>query len=362
LLGQLGGIVSREVNVTDFKAGSGGDIYNFESILNSNVSGFDGSTNPFGTFVRLLQDGDDTLFQFDADGGSGPESFVTLTRLQYTTVTDFTFENFDPGYSPDGGPTPGIVLTGTPVDDILTGGVGNDILNGLEEGDVLDGDAGDDEINGGAGNDVLRGGFGDDIINGGDDNDTINGDAGDDRLNGGDGNDVIRGGAGSNFIDGGRGNDSLTGGSGSDIIFGREGDDRIVGSGDDVVDAGSGDDFITFSGNPFGLIGEITLGDGRDILEVRRTDTSVPVVTDFQAGPGGDVLDLDLITTSSLNYDGFANLFAEGYLRLVAENGGTFVEYDRDASGSAFNFGRLVFLLRALLMVLLMPIWIMTVI
>lgn len=338
------GDVRREVTITDFQTGFGGDVYNFEGILNSSLVDFSGSTNPFGDFVRIIQDGADTLFQVDIDGASGAGDYVTVTRIANTQISDFTFENFDPAYNPDGGPTPGQTIIGTADDDILTGGVGDDIISGLDGIDILDGDAGNDEINGGAGRDTIRGGFGNDVINGGEGIDSINGGDGNDELFGGADSDSLNGGAGDDFLDGGEGNDNLNGGLGNDTIFGGGGNDRITANEADIVDAGSGDDFISFTPSSASGSAVFTLGDGSDALEIRNTNGAAAIVTDFQTGPNGDVLDLDFLTTSSLNYDGFTNLFAAGYLRLVAENGGTAIEYDRDASGVDFNFSRLVFL------------------
>jgi len=55
-----GGNDGHRVTVTDFTAGSGGDVLNISSVL-SGLSGWDGSTNPFAAgFLRLVQNGADT--------------------------------------------------------------------------------------------------------------------------------------------------------------------------------------------------------------------------------------------------------------------------------------------------------------
>ena len=60
---------------------------------------------------------------------------------------------------------------GNCLDNVLTGGTGNDVLIGGAGHDTLNGEAGHDKLNGGIGNDVLWGGAG---------NDTLTGDAGSD--------------------------------------------------------------------------------------------------------------------------------------------------------------------------------------
>ena len=67
----------------------------------------------------------------------------------------------------------GQVINGTPNDDTLSGGSGNDIINGLAGNDTLYGNDGNDTLNGGAGADALYGGAGNDVLNGGPGNDTL---------------------------------------------------------------------------------------------------------------------------------------------------------------------------------------------
>lgn len=76
----------------------------------------------------------------------------------------------------------------------------------------------DDVLDGYNGNDVIFGGSGDDHLRGGKGRDTLYGDRGNDRLEGGDGNDVLYGGNGRDFLIGGEGDDTLTGGAGRDIF------------------------------------------------------------------------------------------------------------------------------------------------
>ena len=89
--------------------------------------------------------------------------------------------------------------------DILTGGVGDDVMYGGEGLDQIFGGLGNDKLFGGAGIDYLEGGNGNDDLHGGDDNDVLIGGRGDDNLYGENGDDVIAGMEGSDWMWGGGG-------------------------------------------------------------------------------------------------------------------------------------------------------------
>ncbi|PXW81580.1 hemolysin type calcium-binding protein [Nitrosomonas sp. Nm84] len=84
-----------------------------------------------------------------------------------------------------------IISHGTPGEDRIKGGNGNDILNGGEGEDNLFGENGNDTLNGGNSIDNLFGGSSNDILNGGNGNDWLAGEKGSDTLTGGSGNDVF---------------------------------------------------------------------------------------------------------------------------------------------------------------------------
>jgi Ca2+-binding RTX toxin-like protein len=88
-----------------------------------------------------------------------------------------------------------VSIEGTPNDDLLKGGEGDDKISGED---------GNDTIMAGKGNDNMKGGKGEDIINGELGNDTLQGGSGDDKLNGEDGNDLIEGGKGDDMLLGGK--------------------------------------------------------------------------------------------------------------------------------------------------------------
>jgi hypothetical protein len=124
-------------------------------------------------------------------------------------------------------------ITGTPGDDVICAGAGNDFVNGLGGNDVIYGGAGDDRLLGGTGKDLIFGQVGNDIIDGG---------GGADKLSGNDGKDRIAGGADQDFLQGGAGADNLSAGSGPDMIDGGKGKDTITtGAGNDVCNADSAD-------------------------------------------------------------------------------------------------------------------------
>ena len=155
----------------------------------------------------------------------------------------------------------GLVLAGTALTDVLTGGAGSDNIIALGGDDVVVGNAGDDAIsggdgadliNGGAGRDVIFAGAGDDQVFGGDHADMIYGDAGADRLFGDQGNDMITAGAGDDSVFGGAGNDLFVAevGDGNDVYFG---DDADGGAGIDTLDisAATVDTFVNLGSGTY---------------------------------------------------------------------------------------------------------------
>ena len=112
--------------------------------------------------------------------------------------------------------------------------------------DEFIGQGGDDNARGDGDNDTLRG-------NGG--NDTLSGNAGRDSLLGGDDNDVLRGGEGTDTLRGGNGEDTLIGGLDNDTLSGGAGRDLFVRSAHDATDT----------------ISDFDAGRGGDILEIQGT-------------------------------------------------------------------------------------------
>ena len=199
--------------VTDFTAGAGGDRIDVTALLAFYSLGYTGG-DPFSAangYLRLIQSGTDTLFQYDDDGAAGTaHTFHTALILQGVVSTALTPWNYigilDPNSADalagNGGMTPLNITSGTitlvdvaPGVDIInissgatagqsltvatasyatnttnngtlviyalpttastiTGSPGNDIITGSSADDILDGGPGNDTLNGGAGNDT----------------------------------------------------------------------------------------------------------------------------------------------------------------------------------------------------------------
>ncbi|WP_459789796.1 cadherin domain-containing protein [Alteriqipengyuania sp. 357] len=149
-------------------------------------------------------------------------------------------------------------ITGGGGDDIIASGDGDDILAGNAGFDTLKGEAGNDVLYGGAGNDILDGGLGRDILIGGTGQDaasyassavgvkvhlsamhTNTGEASGDEF---DSIEDLIGSAGIDELGGDDGDNELTGGRGNDLLTGNTGDDSYVwniGDGADVIAEGA---------------------------------------------------------------------------------------------------------------------------
>jgi CSLREA domain-containing protein len=174
-------------------------------------------------------------------------------------------------------------------DDVILGTPGNDFIDAGNGDDVICGEGGDDQIFGSLGNDFIFGGEGDDRLWGNDGNDRVRGQQGNDEILGEDGNDFLYGGIGDDVIRGGRGNDTIGGFGGADEIFGGEGDDTIWGGfGADRVLGEAGADTI------FGLVGNDVLagGPGNDIVNGDAGDDSIAGDTGDDIVSGGNGPDI----------------------------------------------------------------------
>lgn len=191
----LGG--ANTIVINDFAAGAGGDVINLADLLrgfyiNSPVQPPMG--NPFaGGFLKLVQDGADTIIRLDYDGsGPGGSSVYIrdLVRLKNVVATNIIAENLA-GYAPDGSALVAVTVNGTAGNDLVEAGAATGSYYGLGGDDRMIGSSANDVLDGGTGNDVITGGFGNDTLIGGDGNDHLSDDFGNDVLSGGAGDDVI---------------------------------------------------------------------------------------------------------------------------------------------------------------------------
>ncbi|WP_427452897.1 pre-peptidase C-terminal domain-containing protein [Litorimonas sp. WD9-15] len=199
-------------------------------------------------------------------------------------------------------------ITGTVLDDLMTGGLGNDTLLGAAGNDDIRGNDGDDTLEGGDGNDLIFGGASNDVVNGdggndtlrgGDGTDNIRGGIGDDRLFGDDGDDILGGDSGNDVILAGIGDDRLFGGNGEDRLFGQGGDDIINGADDnDLVQGGGGNDTLNGDAGDDRILGdagadELNGGEGADTLNGGADDDTLNGDSgndDLIGGSGADTL------------------------------------------------------------------------
>ncbi|MHA6770114.1 calcium-binding protein [Sphingobium ummariense] len=305
---------SSGIIVTDFEAGSAGDILSPDNFLSG--TSWKAGTNPFEAgYLRLVQDGADTIVQVDyfADGRNPYD----VVRLEGVTAKSLTAHNFG-GYSPDSPTIEAIVRTGTAGDDDFSGTVGDDGLQGFGGDDILFGGAGNDRIEGGEGADHLNGGLGDDQLLGGTGNDRI------EDLDGG--NDILDGGAGDDVIvlerrwAPGAGEVVINGGDGSDFVTVTPWIDDAL-----TVDLGAGDDILQIKYAPSGGM-VISTGSGHDLValhaDLASTRVGPIVIEDFQTGDDGDQLDWVWVAQRIIGHrvwEGDYNPFASGDFVLVQQ-------------------------------------------
>ncbi|WP_407067293.1 calcium-binding protein [Methylobacterium sp. Leaf111] len=281
--------------ITDFRAGSGGDILDL-SVMDKRYE-WHGDIFQEG-YVKFVQSGADTLLKVDANGGG--DGFITLATLKDVSAGSLTAANIQTSMLADGtgyisppptesspdpvpAPTPAPVTPSAPVSGTAThlGTTGSNYLQGSSGNDILKGLAGDDFLLGRVGNDILEGGTGSDTLVGGDGSDTASyasattavkaslydastnlgeakgdvyygvenllGSAYADVLQGNGSMNVLAGGAGDDTLSGMSGMDTLWGGAGNDHLYGGNQNDTLIGGlGKDVLVGGADRDTFVF--------------------------------------------------------------------------------------------------------------------
>ncbi|WP_421249110.1 tandem-95 repeat protein, partial [Aeromonas sanarellii] len=90
-----------ELRITDFAGGVNGDVLSIDSLLVNSTGYSEG--NPFDPalgYLRLVQQGVDTLLQWDRDGSSvATQGWRTVAILQNTQAASLTIDNFAPATS-----------------------------------------------------------------------------------------------------------------------------------------------------------------------------------------------------------------------------------------------------------------------
>jgi Ca2+-binding RTX toxin-like protein len=223
-------------------------------------------------------------------------------------------------------------LRGGDGNDVLHGGLGEDLIQGGKGNDVMDGSLSSDTLEGGEGNDAFKTDPGGDDYSGGAGIDSVDytgrvaplditlnnvatdGQAGEndnvrsdiESVTGGKGNDEIDGSNGDNTLIGGDGDDTLTGFGGVDKLYGEADQDKLYGNDDDDalyggegmdrLDAGPGIDILAGMGGPDTMLGgtgndKFYGGAGEDTVSYQSLTAPVTVDLDgsaFDDGPEGE--------------------------------------------------------------------------
>jgi Ca2+-binding RTX toxin-like protein len=223
-------------------------------------------------------------------------------------------------------PVAGVIRTGTPQPDVLTGSAGDDNIVAFADDDVIVADAGADAISGGDGNDFVNAGAGRDVIFAG---------AGNDQVFAGDGADIVYGDAGADRIFGDQGNDLINAGAGDDTVFGGAGNDLIVaeiGDGNDVYfgddsEGGSGVDTLDMSAATVNVtvnLGSGPLFNGSTASSQTGSDT-LWGIENVNTGSGNDTI----TASNAVNViSGGAGNDTFRFTSASAANGDTIVDFE----------------------------------
>ena len=271
------------------------------NILNG-LGGADSMAGGAGNDIYVVDNAGDSVFEALSAGIDLIQSRVTLTL---------------------GSEVENLTLTGT----TSISGTGNDLAN------VILGNAAANSLTGGLGDDTLNGGGGADTLTGGDGNDWYFIDNAKDLLveAGGEGSDTV---SSTGSVDlnlprfaniehvtlSGGGTINATGNADANLLHGNvAGNILIGGDGADTLDGGLGVDKLT-GGNGSDLFLRHAINEGRD------------AITDFQAGAGGDVLDIsDMLL-------GFTAGNEAQFVQCVASGSATILRVDANGSAGGAHF------------------------
>jgi len=309
--------------------GTAGDDVLQSSEHSTQIYGYDGND--------ILIGGGNRDFLFGGDGSDQAFGNDGNDVLKGGAGGDYLFGNAGPDW-----------MEGGSEGDSVVGGAGDDVIFGESGGDYLFGDDGNDYEYGGDDGDYMLGGNNEDWMQGGNGadmlygqagSDVLIGDAGGDYLIGDDGNDVLKGGDDGDYHLGGNGGDYVEGGNGGDMMYGGAGDDVILGgAGNDVMTGESGNDQLYGGAGDDRLYG----GAGIDqfVYQVGLDLQGVDTIVDFQAGAGGDYINLDTLLGNA-GYGG-NDPVAAGYVTWGQAGSDTRLMFD--LNGGADDFQLLIVL------------------
>ncbi|CAG1016854.1 partial Leukotoxin, partial [Anaerolineales bacterium] len=151
------------------------------------------------------------------------------------------------------------------------------------------------------------------------------------------GDDVLTGSSSDDFMQGYSGSDTLNGGDGSDLIYDSKWWDNGIKD-TNYLSGGTGQDYFGYSG----FVGDsafVTGGADSDTYYLDPNSTGLLVATDFEAGFGGDVLDIYSLLFTNPGYSWGDSI--EGYLRIYQRGTGASTEtlLQWDADGTAGSSG-----------------------
>ncbi|MGY8662688.1 Ig-like domain-containing protein [Bradyrhizobium sp. UFLA05-109] len=236
--------------ISDFQAGTGGDVLRVQNY-------------GFGTFANFMS----AAKQMGADVVVTLSSSETLT-LQNVALSSLTAANVVLDNPLPVSASPNTAWTTVGAGGTLTGGATNDSLQAMGDGVTLIGGAGDDSYFmynhetkvvelAGQGIDTIYDGMidGYSLVNAPNVENLTLGGSYNSPATGNDLDNIIVGNAGNNMIDGGKGNDVLTGGAGSDTFVIR------TGNGNDIItdfQTGAGGDILQINGTTFKTLADVT--------------------------------------------------------------------------------------------------------
>ena len=236
--------------ISDFQAGAGGDILRVQNY-------------GFATFASFMS----VAKQVGADIVVTLSSTETLT-LQNTALSSLSAANVVLDNPLPVSASPNTAWTTVGAGGTLAGGATNDSLQAMGNGVTLIGGAGDDSYFmynhgtkvvelAGQGVDTIYDGMidGYSLVNAPNVENLTLGGSYNSPATGNDLNNIIVGNAGNNMIDGGKGDDVLTGGAGSDTFVIK------TGNGNDVItdfQTGAGGDVLQINGASFKTIADVT--------------------------------------------------------------------------------------------------------